>query len=295
MNAIISAAAGYKPEVIDVFLNSAAKNCRDVKIFMIIYEKDFKKFSERFKELHVVEWICLPKKITKGSKFYYLPVAFLMQKIGYPPPNKFIESLGRFPFHIAIERYFFALDIIREHRNLFKTILLSDSRDVVIQKDPFDIPENELICGVEKKTLCDCRFNADWINHIYGKQAVQEMRDSQVVCSGVTLGPRKQIEAYLKQMCSEMWQHLPKLLHRGWYDQGIHNRLVFQKRVQFRFADNKGDLLSTLGYEDETSIDTDSKLNVVYINGVCPAIVHQYDRFPLLVDFYNKIYKCTQS
>ncbi|MCK5494079.1 MAG: hypothetical protein KAJ14_13295, partial [Candidatus Omnitrophica bacterium] len=112
-----------------------------------------------------------------GSKFYYFPVAFLIQKTNYPPPNRFIESLRRFPFHIALERYFFALDILKKHRNSFETIMLSDSRDVVIQKNPFDHPESELICGVEKKAFGDCRFNADWINHIYGKEAVREMRD----------------------------------------------------------------------------------------------------------------------
>lgn len=97
------------------------------------------------------------------------------------------------------------------------------------------------------------------------------------------------------QMCGEMWQYLPKLLHRGWYDQGIHNRLIFEKRVNFRFSGNQGDLIATLGYEDDANINTDTKRNEVCVNGAYPAIVHQYDRFPLLVDFFKKIYKCAQS
>ncbi|MBU1086829.1 MAG: hypothetical protein KKD05_04845 [Candidatus Omnitrophica bacterium] len=295
MNAIISAAAGYKPEDLDLFLNSATKNCRNLKIFMIIFAKDFNKFSERFKGLSAVEWICLPPKFSKGTKFYYVPLASLISKTKYPPSNKLIEVLGRFPFHIALERYFFALDILKKQRNCFENILLSDSRDVVIQKDPFAKSESELICGIEKKALGNCRFNADWINHIYGKQAVREMADWQVVCSGVSLGPVNQIEAYLNQMCNEMWQYVPKLLHRGWYDQGIHNRIIFEKKVKFRFADNQGDIIATLGYEDANNITTDSKSNAVCVNGVYPAIVHQYDRFPLLVDFFKKIYKCPKS
>ncbi len=290
MNAIISAAAGYQPEDLDLFLNSTAKNCRNVKIFVIIYARDFSRFLERFKQLDAVEWVCLPSKFSKGSKFYYFPAACLLSKIKYPPENRFIESLGRFPFHIALERYFFALDILNKHKDCFDKVLLSDSRDVVIQKDPFDYPINELICGVEKKTLGNCRFNADWINHIYGKKAVQEMNDWQVVCSGVSLGPTKQIEAYLIQICQEMWQYLPKLLHRGWYDQGIHNRLVFAKKVKFKLKGNQ-DIIATLGYEDEANIKPDADSREVSVNKVYPAIVHQYDRFEHLVDFYKKIYQ----
>jgi hypothetical protein len=292
MNAIISAAAGYQPEYLDLYLNSASKNCPNATIYVMIFAKDFKKYSERFKGLANIEWICLPPSLSKGTKFYYVPIAGLISKTEFPQKNKLIEALGRFPLHIALERYFFALDIIKNQNNSFENVLLCDSRDSVIQKNPFANPESELICGIEKKLLGSCRFNADWINHIYGKQAVQEMADWQVVCSGVTLGPVDKIQDYLVQMCREMWKNLPKLLHRGWYDQGIHNRIIFEKKVKFRFADNKSDLIATLGYEDEKNIITDSENKAVYINKAYPAIVHQYDRFPKIVDFFEKIYKC---
>jgi hypothetical protein len=49
------------------------------------------------------------------------------------------KALGRYPLRIAIERYFIALELVRAYGDSFSNVLLTDSRDVIIQSDPFSL------------------------------------------------------------------------------------------------------------------------------------------------------------
>jgi hypothetical protein len=197
----------------------------------------------------------------------------------------FWRSLGRYSLHIALERYFLALEVLRAHGACVKNVLLTDSRDVVLQQNPFARINGGLISGLEERTIGECSINSGWITDVYGSNVHKELSGRRIVCSGVTLGPAAAVERYLFEMCRELWRCLPKVALIAQYDQGIHNYLIYKDRISIDLTDNPAGLIATLHHEDPEKIRTDAAERVITVNGKAPAIVHQYDRHPNLVDF----------
>jgi hypothetical protein len=196
--------------------------------------------------------------------------------------------VGRYSLHIMLERFFLAHEILRAHRHLLDNVLLTDSRDVILQRDPFAAFNGNLVSGLEEKTIGDCPINSRWIQDVYGNRVHAELSDRPVVCAGVTLGSARAVEEYLLEMCREIWRRLPKVALIAQYDQGIHNYLIHRDRIKVELADNRSGLIATLHYEDPASIATDGLEGVITVHGKAPAIVHQYDRHRHLAAFVNE-------
>jgi hypothetical protein len=143
----------------------------------------------------------------------------------------------------------------------------------------------KLISGVEERTIGNCPYNSGWIKRIYGQDVLTQMSDSRIVCSGVTLGPGKEVENYLSEMCSEIWRYLPQIASEGGFDQGIHNHLIFEGKIPLDPTDNREGFIATLGYEKPINILKQPANGLVQVHGNYPAIVHQYDRHPDLAEF----------
>jgi hypothetical protein len=198
------------------------------------------------------------------------------------------KTLGRYALHIMLERFFLALELVQAHRDSFKNVLLTDSRDVVLQQDPFGRIGHNVVSGLEEKTIGDCSLNSGWIKHLYGTNVHTRMSPCRIVCAGVTLGPIAEVEKYLIEMCIEIWKCLPKVALIAQYDQGIHNYLIYSGRVNLALTDNQTGIIATLHHEDPSNIRTDAAAGGVIVQGKPPAIVHQYDRHRNLVAFVRQ-------
>jgi hypothetical protein len=281
MNAIITAATGYTEADLQPFLRSVDRACRDSKVFLIAYKRDLPRVERLRCQFPFVEPVYVRHKFDRGGRVYrWLARHFIDEN--YSTCNWFWRNLGRYSLNIMLDRFFLALEVIQSHRNSFANVLLTDSRDVVLQQNPFERIGPRLVSGLEEKTIGDCSTNSDWITDVYGADVQITLSDRRIVCAGVTLGPIAEVEQYLVAMCREIWKRLPKVALIAQYDQGIHNYLIYNGRI------NLAGIIATLHYENPCNIKMDAAAGVVTVQEKAPAIIHQYDRHRNLVAFVNE-------
>jgi len=287
MNAIIAAATGYSAGDLQPFLDSVERTCPHSRLFLIVFKRDserVERLSARYPFIEAVYDNYKPKRGIRLSK--WIARHFIGQD--YSNCHPLWRSVGTYLLHITLKRYFLALRILRESCGSFANLLLTDSRDVLLQEDPFDRIGDGLVSGVEEKTIGDCPHNSYWIEQIYGPAVLSRMSHRKIVCSGVTIGPVYKMEPYLVAMCAEMWKHLARAAASPYFDQGIHNYLIYGKRVPLELSENPAGIIATLFYEDRSNIQTDVATGRLVVRGMLPAIVHQYDRHADLATFVRQ-------
>lgn len=292
MNLIITAATGYQAEQLFPFLNSIERNCKSVRVFMIVYKKDIQAVNTLRNRYPFLEFTTIAQKSKVAVKLFRL-VNDQLEASGYLSTSSSLESLRRYFLHIAIERYFIALNIVKSCGDSISNVLLTDSRDVLIQGDPFALIDGSLVSGLEAEqmTIESCSINSSWIRTLYGKDGLSKIGGRRIVCSGVTMGPTQAIEKYLVEMCNEIETYLPKVASSDSIDQGIHNYLIGTGRISIETVDNTSGLIATLGYEKSFAISQDQSTGLIRVYDKYPAIVHQYDRHSALetMDFKSPL------
>jgi hypothetical protein len=114
----------------------------------------------------------------------------------------------------------------------FDFVMLSDSRDVLFQRDiskyPFQ-PGVDLYLFEEEETIARCPFNAGWIRDLFGSQVLDQIGHNAILCSGTTIGTPGGMSVYLAKMCQSIAEADESYHERfgplGGIDQGIHNYL----------------------------------------------------------------------
>jgi hypothetical protein len=287
MNAIITAATGYFASDLQIFLDSVERNCTNTKVFLIVFQRDRKTVNDLRSKYPFIEPIYIRKRYYREIKIAYSLACFLsLNRKNYLSINPLFGFIGRSQLHIALGRFFIALQIIKSLKDSFSKVLLTDSRDVFIQKDPFSLVHEKLVSGVETTTIGTCSYNSSWIKEIYGDDVLNELSDKPIVCAGVTLGPTGEVEKYLMEMCSEMWKYLPQVKTSLGSDQAVHNYLIRHNKIVTDLVDNQSGFIATLYLENPRNILADASNGSIMVHGKYPAIVHQYDRHPSLMALF---------
>jgi hypothetical protein len=170
-------------------------------------------------------------------------------------------------------------------------VLLSDSRDVVFQSDPFAIAPKTVLSGQEDLSIGDSHCNAQWIEESYGPQTLQQIKNLPVACSGVQIGPRKAMLAYLRRMCEEAVRLAPKVAFRVGFDQGIHNWLLRCGDCSELAAEPNGSpVIATLAACEQRRYQLQGGRLFFPQEQTYPAIVHQYDRDPSLASSIQQLW-----
>lgn len=157
--------------------------------------------------------------------------------------------------------------------------MLCDSRDVVLQANPFDRMPRGLATGAEERLIGECSLNSRWIERVYGRQVLETLAPERILCSGVTLGSREAILRYLDDMCTEITQLLSVTAFTGALDQAVHNKLLHGGRLRsLQLLENGCDQLATLHYSSPLKWKFDPQGKLLADSGKPVAIVHQYDR-----------------
>ena len=287
MNAIITAATGYSEADLRPFLHSVDRACPDSTVFLIVYKRDLQRVEKLRRQFPFVEPVYVSHKFNRGGSVYRWIARHFIDE-DYLTCGRFWRSLGRYSLHIMLERFYLALELVQTHRNALTNVLLTDSRDVVLQHDPFGRIGRRLVSGLEEKTIGDCPTNSDWITQVYGTDVYTTLSNRRIVCAGVTLGPVGEVEQYLIAMCREIWKRLPKVALIAQYDQGIHNYLIYSGRFNLELTDNRAGIIATLHYENPNHIQMDDASGLVTVQGKAPAIIHQYDRHRNLLGFVRE-------
>jgi hypothetical protein len=161
----------------------------------------------------------------------------------------------------------------------YANVLISDVRDVIFQRDPFDFDLGDELCVFledPREHIRDCRFNTNWLMRGFGPAALEEVGDNIVSCSGVTLGSYRAMMHYLEVMN----EHLLLLKsHPNGMDQGVHNYVLYKQRLKgVRVFENGRGPVLTMGKTTDLPTRFDDRGRVLNDDGTVPGVLHQYDR-----------------
>ena len=167
-------------------------------------------------------------------------------------------------------------------------VMISDLRDVVFQRNPFENEALELEVFLEEPHVRTGTpgFNSTWLQDLYGDEGVRALGDQVISCSGVTLGRREGMLTYLRTMDREVRRHSFPL---GPHDQAIHNWLLYTGQLPGATAVANGrGRVQTMGAQPEIYLASDGM--VVNPDGTVPAVLHQYDRHRALTERFLSAY-----
>lgn len=195
-------------------------------------------------------------------------------------------------------RHFFYLNYLKTNQLDYKNVLVTDTRDFMFQLDPFSFcPEEEHVFVFEEDSNFKLMYestNRFWLKSIYGEERVKELDLRNIVSGGAILGTRQQTTKMLEILCHEM-----SIIDRNYFetdiaDQPVLNHICYSELVKTLPLQIKknGDIGANIGLsltreyaKDLVYLDVMTKK--IIVNGMTPAMVHQYDRNPILLEAIN--------
>lgn len=305
---IITTAVGYRPADIWTFLASASRFCPTASIIAIVHQRDLPVLAPccaRFPalSLHPVRTSLKDVQHAQGRRFKlqrglarlrsrllgHLPGRSANLALADERPSPLGLSSQR--MFILNRRFFIARRLLRSLATAPDAVLLSDSRDVVFQGDPFAAMHSGCFTGLEHNTLRDSPINAQWIRSTYGESGYAELADLPVLCSGVTIGSFSSVLAYLDQFCAEISRHAVerRTVMIPIWDQAYHNMILRRHPPQDLVLMPWNSQLATVGEVPSEALAVQSE-GSISVDGVVPAILHQYDRHAAVVAAITALY-----
>jgi hypothetical protein len=185
---------------------------------------------------------------------------------------------------IHARRYAIYAAYLRARLKQYDQVLLSDVRDVVFQRHPFEgITSSKCHFFLEgdKQTIGDDPTNTRWVRGCGTADQVEAVAACRISCSGITIGGTSPVLAYLDRM-ADCIRDIPFRIYRKighGYDQGIHNLLVhLNPDIEGLIVQNNGHI-ATMALEPQSLYRLDAAALIHTADGHLPAICHQYDRF----------------
>ena len=124
----------------------------------------------------------------------------------------------------------------------------------------------------ESKTIKTCQYSSKWIRDEFGQEALDQIGDNFISCSGFVIGKPEA----MADLCAKMWAICEGSPTKGFFDQGIHNYLLYTKKVNARAVRNEEADVYTVGYVPPPLTVRDGK--VYNKAGKVPIVLHQIDR-----------------
>lgn len=167
-----------------------------------------------------------------------------------------------------------------------KNILLADTRDVFFQNNPFNkIKKDKIYIGAEKNIFYRDTINSGWVEKFYNFETLYKLKNKQVLCSGVIIGPVSKLKKFVKLLINEHKKVLNKFDYSTLsFPRGSDNTTVnycyyfLCNKEDFIITNSLSEKISTLAalrteeikYKDNKFLSFDNKFI---------SIVHQYDRY----------------
>jgi len=178
--------------------------------------------------------------------------------------------------HVFAYRILLYYGYLKRYSDSYKYVYITDTRDVIFQKDPFDFPlPSKLSVFMENDSVSikDSKANTIWIKDTFGERALGEIGDKPVLCAGtLCMGSASMALQYM-----EVLMHLiatygnPKTIDQGVHNYAVHKRLFPSIHI---FNHDEGPVLNiTVPYTFRLSNG-----KILNQHGDTPNIVHMYDR-----------------
>ena len=189
---------------------------------------------------------------------------------------------------VHARRYAIYLDYLRAGLARYDQVMISDVRDVVFQRNPFDgitSPKCHFYLESAVRTIGEDPTNWRWVRGCFSAAEAERLAPCRISCSGITIGGASAILAYLERMVARIrtmpWRIYRRIGHG--YDQAIHNYLVhLDPAIDGIVVDNNRHI-ATMALEPRAFYRVDRESLIYGPDNHLFPICHQYDRFPDLL------------
>jgi hypothetical protein len=186
---------------------------------------------------------------------------------------------------VHARRYAIYLDYLRARLARYDQVMMSDVRDVVFQRNPFDgiaSPKCHFYLESAGRTIGEDPTNARWVRGCFSAAEAERLAACRISCSGITIGGTAAIVAYLEQMVARIrvvpWRIYRRIGHG--YDQAIHNYLVHVDSAIDGIVIENNRHIATMALEPRAFYRLDREALIYGPDDHLFPICHQYDRFP---------------
>jgi len=188
------------------------------------------------------------------------------------------------PLSLCTMRFVMYCLYLSRRSEKYNRIMLTDVRDVIFQKDPFAFADNNQLSVFledDKHRIADCPHNSKWIKQSFGEEVYEQIKNKNISCNGIIIGPIAPLLDYLKKIIDLIFRVGPA----GIVGQGFHNYLIRTGKLPGAniFSNESGPVLTLGLMSDYSQNEAGELLNQA---GLVPNIVHQYDRHPKLARRY---------
>ncbi len=117
-------------------------------------------------------------------------------------PGRFGPALLRYVLPLQTSRFMAYRDYLAAHERDYRSVLLTDVRDVVFQADPFERFDGRLTVFEEDadvRLADDTACNAAWVEDSFGPAALEAVGQYPILCSGTILGSARVMLEYLSE------------------------------------------------------------------------------------------------
>lgn len=175
---------------------------------------------------------------------------------------------------------FAAVDAHLAARSDIRNVLLTDVRDVIFQKSPFEPAPDGLEVFLEGDRLKDHAFDMKYLRALAGDGIADALGLAPAICVGTILGPRADMVRFCRTVL--MLAAVPRSEMGGSFgaDQAACNMAIHMGLVQAEVRANYG-RVATIGLQAAADFAFRDG-QVINPDGSISAIVHQHDRHPLL-------------
>lgn len=286
-NLVISVVAGYREEQIRPFLASLQCYAPGVSLHLIVdrlspeYEKAVRGWFPRC-SFHL-----LPPSPLRDLALKRKWARSILKRLARWTGS---QRLGIRLLKVHFLRYLVIRDLLSSWNLSNARVLLSDSRDVVFQADPFSGEWPLLWTCKEDRQIQDCDFNSIAFKQAAGDAAFLEAKQNLIVCSGIIGGRSDHVLGYLRHFGQVVTELSPRIAMRVG-DQGVHNYLVWLRPELGMTILPNGSIAANLGYTNPDNVIYENGLVRIRNNPDTPGILHQYDRHPQLTAMVEERWK----
>jgi hypothetical protein len=218
--------------------------------------------------------------ISASSNHYGSLVNILSRRIkgsNYELKSKITANTWENIYCIRFALYYLFLINNREH---YASVMLTDVRDVIFQRNPFDFDFGDnLCCFLEDSRIpiSKCAFNSNWLLKGFGAETLEALGVKAISCSGINIGSYEAILEYLQVMLDHMLKLKSK--HDKGIDQGVHNYILHNRYLKnVRVFENENGPVLTMGHTVDLPHRFNSEGFIVNQNDTVVNVLHQYDR-----------------
>ncbi len=174
--------------------------------------------------------------------------------------------------------------------------MCTDTRDVIFQDDIFKYFNDKgdyFAYATEaddfKGTNTGSQTNYNWLVNQFGKYEADKLLYKPIICCGTVIGTPKELKIYLENLCQYKENHkFPGV------DQATHQYLFYNNLLPIEnlieIDCNTGAIFTSYLFHVLNPIEVKDNM-ILRGDGGVPAVVHQYDRHPQLVQLVDNLYR----